>query len=110
MIGRLRCFTVILGLLAVPTLLVFAASGAENAGHIKVAKGTVQIERSGQRLAASVGDAVQPGDAGVSRPSASAHSRGTVGGTLPPLLSGWEDADADRRRSAVSRAARRTSP
>jgi hypothetical protein len=62
MIGRLRCFTVILGLLAVPTLLVFAASGAENAGHIKVAKGTVQIERSGQRLAASVGDAVQPGD------------------------------------------------
>lgn len=62
MIRRLRWFTFAFAVLAVPTILAFAAAGAENAGHIKVAKGAVQIERSGQRLAVSVGDAVNTSD------------------------------------------------
>ena len=62
MIGRPRLLSIALAVLAVPTILVFAVAGADNAGHIKVAKGTVQIERGGHRLAASVGDAVQTGD------------------------------------------------
>jgi hypothetical protein len=38
------------------------AARAEEAGHVKVVKGTVQIERSGQKLPATVGAAVQSGD------------------------------------------------
>ena len=43
--------------LALPIVLVVgvAAAATEDAGHIKVSKGAVQIERSGQRLAAPVG-------------------------------------------------------
>ena len=44
----------------VATLPVWAA--AEEAGHIKVSKGTVQIERAGQKLPAAVGATVQAGD------------------------------------------------
>src|SRR5215471_4741200 len=38
------------------------AARAEEAGHVKVVKGTVQVERSGQKLPATVGAAVQSGD------------------------------------------------
>jgi len=50
--------------LALPIVLMcgVAVAAAEDAGHIKVSKGTVQIERSGQRLAAPVGQAVRQGD------------------------------------------------
>jgi len=76
MIGRLRWLTVAFTVLTVPGVLAFAAAGAENAGHIKVARGAVQIERAGQRLAASVGDAVQTGDV------VTTGSDGSVGITL----------------------------
>ena len=62
MIRRLRWLAFTLAVFAVPNILPLAAAGAENAGHIKVAKGSVQIERSGQRLAVAVGDAVTTGD------------------------------------------------
>lgn len=62
MIRRLRWFAFALAVVAVATILPFPAAGAENAGHIKVAKGSVQIERSGQRIAAAVGDPVNTGD------------------------------------------------
>jgi hypothetical protein len=51
--------------LALPILLALGTAGAavaEDAGHIKVANGAVQIERAGQRLPAQVGLAVRPGD------------------------------------------------
>jgi len=50
--------------LALPIVLVVgvAAAATEDAGHIKVSKGAVQIERSGQRLAAPVGQTVREGD------------------------------------------------
>ena len=50
--------------LALPIVLVVgvAAAAIEDAGHIKVSKGAVQIERSGQRLAAPVGQTVREGD------------------------------------------------
>lgn len=62
MIRRPRWFAYALAVFALSILLPFPAAGAENAGHIKVAKGAVQIERSGQRLAVAVGDAVNTGD------------------------------------------------
>jgi hypothetical protein len=39
-----------------------AVAAAEDAGQIKVSKGSAQIERSGQKLPASVGHVVQQGD------------------------------------------------
>lgn len=50
--------------LALPIVLVVgvAAAAIEDAGHIKVSKGSVQIERAGQRLAAPVGQTVREGD------------------------------------------------
>jgi len=51
--------------LALPIVLTFGAASAEaaeDAGHIKVSNGIVQIERSGQRLPAPVGSVVQQGD------------------------------------------------
>jgi len=62
MIRRFHWFTFAVAGLTVSTLLACAAGSAENAGHIKVAKGLVQIERSGQRLSVAVGDAVNTGD------------------------------------------------
>jgi hypothetical protein len=38
------------------------SSAAQEAGHVKVSRGTVQIERAGQKLPAEVGAAVQSGD------------------------------------------------
>jgi hypothetical protein len=38
------------------------SAAAQEAGHVKVARGTVQIERAGQKRPAEVGAAVQAGD------------------------------------------------
>lgn len=50
--------------LALPMVLAFgvAVAAAEDAGHIKVSKGAVQIERTGKRLPAQVGLGIQQGD------------------------------------------------
>ena len=47
-----------------PILLVFgvAVAAAQDAGQIKTSKGAAQIERSGQKLPATVGQVVQQGD------------------------------------------------
>lgn len=44
---------------------------AQEAGHVKVARGAVQIERSGQKLAATVGAPVQAGDVVTTGPDGS---------------------------------------
>jgi hypothetical protein len=52
-------------LLAVSTVLALSrpgSIGAQEAGHIKVSRGAVQIERAGQKAPAAVGAAVQAGD------------------------------------------------
>lgn len=52
-------------LLAVATVIAVGLPGlaaAQEAGHVKVARGTVQIERAGQKLPAAVGATVQAGD------------------------------------------------
>ena len=43
-------------------VLVPLPAVAQEAGHVKVAKGTVQIERAGQKVPAAVGAVVQAGD------------------------------------------------
>jgi hypothetical protein len=51
--------------LAVAAILAVGLSSraaGQEAGHVKVARGTVQIERGGQRLPVAVGAAVQAGD------------------------------------------------
>jgi len=51
--------------LAVSTVLALSlpgAIGAQEAGHIKVSRGAVQIERAGQKAPATVGATVQTGD------------------------------------------------
>ena len=47
-----------------PILLTFgvAVAAAQDAGQIKTSKGAAQIERSGQKLPATVGQVVQQGD------------------------------------------------
>jgi hypothetical protein len=47
---------------AVIAALWAAPAGAPEAGHVKVAKGAVQIERAGQKTPATVGAVVQAGD------------------------------------------------
>ncbi|HEY7434965.1 MAG TPA: FecR domain-containing protein [Methylomirabilota bacterium] len=47
---------------AVIAALWAAPAGAQEAGHVKVAKGAVQIERAGQKTPATVGAVVQAGD------------------------------------------------
>jgi hypothetical protein len=44
------------------TVGLAAPAEAQEAGRVKVSKGTVQIERSGQKLPATVGATVQSGD------------------------------------------------
>ena len=39
-----------------------AVAAAQDAGQIKVSKGSAQIERAGKKLSANVGQVVQPGD------------------------------------------------
>jgi hypothetical protein len=53
---------IILTLALTLTIGVLQAGAAENAGQIKVSKGVVQIERSGQRMPAPVGSVVEQGD------------------------------------------------
>ena len=50
--------------LTLPMVLAFgvALAAAQDAGQIKTSKGSAQIERSGQKLPASVGQVVQQGD------------------------------------------------
>ena len=48
--------------LAVVVVLGAAPAVAQEAGHVKVAKGAVQIERGGQKLPATLGAVVQAGD------------------------------------------------
>jgi hypothetical protein len=47
------------------------AARAQEAGHVKVVKGTVQIERGGQKLPATVGAAVQSADVVTTGPDGS---------------------------------------
>jgi len=51
-------------LIALTTVLAFgvAVAAAQEAGQIKVSKGSAQIERSGKKLPAAVGRVVQQGD------------------------------------------------
>ena len=53
---------IVLSLVVVVAALAPASAGAQEAGHVKVAKGAVQIERAGQKVPAAVGAAVQAGD------------------------------------------------
>jgi len=50
--------------LTLPMVLAFgvAVAAAQDAGQIKTSKGSAQIERSGQKLPANVGQVVQQGD------------------------------------------------
>jgi len=50
--------------LTFPMILAFgvAVAAAQDAGQIKTSKGSAQIERSGQKLSAAVGQVVQQGD------------------------------------------------
>src|SRR6266481_8653588 len=70
-----------LGLLMLAGAIVLTAglsgpTSAQEAGRIKVSSGTVQIERGGQKLPATVGTAVQAGDV------ISTGSNGSVGITF----------------------------
>jgi hypothetical protein len=53
---------IVLPLVALMAVLAPAPSPAQEAGHVKVARGAVQIERAGQKVPATVGTAVQAGD------------------------------------------------
>ena len=59
--------------LTLPMVLAVAVAvaAAEDAGQIKVSKGSAQIERSGQKLPASVGHVVQQGDVVITGPDGS---------------------------------------
>ena len=58
----MRFLTISLTLALALTFGALQAGAAEDAGQIKVSKGAVQIERSGQRMPAPVGSLVQQGD------------------------------------------------
>jgi len=51
-----------LSLVVVMAALAPALVEAQEAGHVKVAKGAVQIERGGQKVPATLGAVVQTGD------------------------------------------------
>ena len=53
---------VLLALVAALAALGATPVGAQEAGHVKVAKGAVQIERAGQTMPATLGALVQAGD------------------------------------------------
>ena len=46
----------VLSLVVVVAALGAAPAGAQEAGHVKVAKGAVQIERAGQKVPATLGE------------------------------------------------------
>jgi hypothetical protein len=62
---------VVLALVVLVAALGGAPAGAQEAGHIKVAKGAVQVERAGQQVPATVGAVVQAGDVVVTGPDGS---------------------------------------
>lgn len=53
---------VALSLMVIVAVVAPAPLAAQEAGHVKVSRGTVQIERAGQKVPASVGAPVQTGD------------------------------------------------
>jgi len=53
---------IVLLLVVVVAALAPAPTLAQESGHVKVAKGAVQIERAGQKVPAAVGAVVQAGD------------------------------------------------
>jgi hypothetical protein len=62
---------IVLALVVLVAALGGAPAGAQEAGHIKVAKGAVQVERAGQQVPATVGAVVQAGDVVVTGPDGS---------------------------------------
>jgi hypothetical protein len=62
---------IVVALVVVVAALGVAPAGAQEAGHIKVAKGAVQVERAGQQVPATVGTVVQAGDVVVTGPDGS---------------------------------------
>jgi len=61
-------------MLAVTAVLAAGLPGiaaAQEAGHVKVSRGVVQIERGGQKLPAAIGAAVQAGDVVTTGPDGS---------------------------------------
>jgi len=63
MAGRRRVKVLLLQMVVLGFLLVVTVPArAQDVGQIKVSKGTVSIERAGQRLPAGVGVKVQPAD------------------------------------------------
>lgn len=58
-------------LVAMVAAIAAAPVGAQEAGHVKVAKGAVAIERAGQTAPAAVGAPVQTGDVVVTGPDGS---------------------------------------
>jgi hypothetical protein len=62
---------IVLALVVVVAALGVAPADAQEAGHIKVAKGAVQVERAGQQVPATVGAVVQAGDVVVTGPEGS---------------------------------------
>ena len=52
----------VLSLVVVVAALGAAPASAQEAGHVKVAKGAVEIERAGQKVPATLGAVVQAGD------------------------------------------------
>ena len=53
---------IVASLVALVATVAAAPALAQEAGHVKVTRGTVQIERAGQKVPASVGVPVQTGD------------------------------------------------
>ena len=68
---RLLHVTALVGAMLVAVSLFAGAASAQEAGHVKVSRGTVQIERSGQKLPATVGAVVQAGDVVTTGPDGS---------------------------------------
>jgi hypothetical protein len=62
---------IVLALVVLVAALGGAPAGAQEAGHIKVAKGAVQVERAGQQVPATVGAVVQAGDVVATGPDGS---------------------------------------
>jgi hypothetical protein len=72
MTGRFRLVGVLVTMAIAGGLVLSAAPArADDAGRIKVAKGTVYIDRAGRRLAGQVGDKVQSADVVVTGPDGS---------------------------------------
>ena len=62
---------VMLAVMAVLAADLPGIAAAQEAGHVKVSRGVVQIERGGQKLPAAIGAAVQAGDVVTTGPDGS---------------------------------------